>query len=57
MLHHNVDYTPYEGITVRGWPITTLSRGIVMARDGQPEPRKGHGQFLKCGTPEPVTAS
>ncbi|HDR16105.1 MAG TPA: dihydropyrimidinase, partial [Desulfobacteraceae bacterium] len=22
MLHHNMDYTPYEGMTVRGWPET-----------------------------------
>ena len=56
MLHHNVDYTPYEGITVRGWPIITISRGVVVVRDGEPAPRKGHGQFLKCGTPEPVAA-
>ncbi len=54
MLHHNVDYTPYEGITVRGWPTTTISRGVVVARDGRPEQRVGHGQFLKCGTPEPM---
>ncbi|MBM3340512.1 MAG: dihydropyrimidinase [Betaproteobacteria bacterium] len=56
ILHHNVDYTPYEGLTVRGWPVLTLSRGVVVARDGQPEPRVGHGQFLACGTPEPVAA-
>ena len=26
-LHHNVDYTPFEGMTVTGWPVTVLSRG------------------------------
>ena len=51
MLHHAVDYTPYEGMTLRAWPAMTLSRGDVvwdgMAFHGQP----GRGQFLPCGPP------
>ena len=35
MLHHNVDYTPYEGMRVRGWPVTTISRGEVVWSDGE----------------------
>ncbi|MFX7816449.1 amidohydrolase family protein, partial [Acinetobacter baumannii] len=27
MLHHDVDYTPYEGMKLTGWPVLTLSRG------------------------------
>ena len=27
MLHHNVDYTPYEGMAIKGWPWMVLSRG------------------------------
>ena len=34
MLHHNVDYTPYEGMRVRGWPVTTVSRGEIVWSDG-----------------------
>ena len=30
LLHHNVDYTPYEGMRVRGWPVTTISRGEIV---------------------------
>lgn len=52
MLHHNVDYTPYEGRTVTGWPETVLSRGAVVVRDGRLMAERGHGQFLKCGAPD-----
>ena len=51
-LHHAVDYTPYEGITVRGWPVHVLSRGVQVVRDGQPLDCKGHGRFLPCDLPE-----
>ncbi len=27
MLHENMDYTPYEGMTLTGWPATVISRG------------------------------
>ncbi|KAF2183806.1 D-hydantoinase [Zopfia rhizophila CBS 207.26] len=30
MLHHNVDYTPYEGKTMRQWPRYTILRGKVV---------------------------
>jgi dihydropyrimidinase len=51
-LHHNVDYTPYEGIKVVGWPVTVLSRGEVIVEDGTPVDAPGRGQFLRCGLPE-----
>jgi dihydropyrimidinase len=53
-LHHNVDYTPYEGITVTGWPVMTLSRGQIVMKDGQVTASPGRGKFLPCGTPEPA---
>ena len=49
-LHHDVDYTPYEGRTLRAWPGLTLSRGEVVW-DGQFRGRAGHGRFLRCGAP------
>ncbi len=50
-LHHAVDYTPYEGMTLRAWPGLTLSRGEVVW-DGQAfRGRAGHGRFLACGAP------
>lgn len=54
-LHHNVDYTPFEGMTVQGWPMTVLSRGEVVCDGGVLYGAKGRGQFLECGPPEPVT--
>ena len=54
LLHHNVDYTPYEGIRVTGWPVLTLSRGAVVQRDGTLTAQPGHGQFLPCDLPAPA---
>lgn len=53
-LHHNVDYTPYEGQALNAWPALTMSRGTVVWRDGQYLGRPGHGQFLKCDRPVPA---
>ena len=52
MLHHNVDYTPYEGRVVTGWPQIVLSRGEVIIRDGKLLATKGRGRFLECDTPD-----
>ena len=54
MLHHNVDYTPYEGMEVTGWPVATISRGAVVCRDGALLAQPGRGQFLPCGLPAPA---
>ena len=54
LLHHAVDYTPYEGIAVTGWPALTLARGEVVWEEGTFRGRAGHGQFLTCGLPEPA---
>ena len=35
LLHHGADYTPYEGIKVKGWPVTTIVRGTVVVEDGR----------------------
>lgn len=53
-LHHNVDYTPFEGMTVQGWPVTVLSRGDIVCDNGALLGEKGRGRFLECGEPEPV---
>ena len=33
MLHDNMDYTPYEGMKVKGWPRTVIIRGRVAVED------------------------
>lgn len=47
-LHMRTDHSPYAGRTVTGWPAVTISRGTVVARDGEPaDPEPGHGRFLR----------
>lgn len=46
LLHHGSDYTPYEGIAVRGWPISTMVRGKFVVRDGQLTGAKGAGNYV-----------
>ncbi|GAA0121820.1 dihydropyrimidinase [Clostridium faecium] len=47
MLHENVDYTPYEGFELEGYPIMTISRGKIIVKDNEFIGEKGYGQFLK----------
>jgi len=51
-LHHNVDYTPYEGRTVTGWPEIVLSRGELVVQNGMLVAATGRGQFLECDVPD-----
>ncbi len=46
MLHENVDYTPYEGFKLKGFPVTTISRGTVVAKDGKFVGKEGAGEFI-----------
>jgi dihydropyrimidinase len=55
MIHDAMDYTPYEGKTIKGWPVTTLVRGEVVADGGEFVGAAGRGRFLKCDT-SPATA-
>jgi len=52
MLHDNMDYTPYEGRRITGWPVTTLSRGEVVWDGKEPRGEPGRGQFLECDLPD-----
>lgn len=45
-LHDGSDYTPYEGIEVTGWPVTTLLRGRIAVDRGKLIAAKGAGTFL-----------
>ncbi|KAF2710738.1 D-hydantoinase [Pleomassaria siparia CBS 279.74] len=51
MLHHDVDYTPFEGRTVKQWPRWTLLRGKLVwdKENGGLIGEKGYGQFVKRG--------
>ena len=53
-LHDAMDYTPYEGFDVTGWPETVISRGDVIVRDSGLDAAPGRGAFLPCGRPDPT---
>ena len=49
LMQHVIDYTPYEGLEVTGWPVATLRRGEIVMRDGRVQAEPGSGQFLARG--------
>jgi dihydropyrimidinase len=51
VLHENVDYTPYEGISLHGYPVLTMSRGTVLVKNGQFIGPHGHGRYIKRHSP------
>ena len=51
ILHDAMDYTPYEGRRVTGWPVLTLSRGEVVWDGTEVTGEPGRGRFLQCDKP------
>ena len=51
------DFSIYEGRTLRGWPVLTVSRGAVVVRDGEVVGPEGHGRFLRRGLRETAAAA
>ncbi|NLS07049.1 dihydropyrimidinase [Rhizobium sp. P32RR-XVIII] len=50
-LHDELDYTPYEGMQVEGWPQTTLVRGEIVCHRGELFADTGGGRLLVCARP------
>jgi dihydropyrimidinase len=46
LMQHTIDYTPYEGLEVTGWPVATVKGGRVAMRDGKVQAEPGSGKFL-----------
>jgi dihydropyrimidinase len=57
MMKDNVGYTPYEGMTVTGWPTTVIGRGRVVVEGGELKVARGSGEFIPRGVPEPVATA
>ncbi len=51
LLHHAVDYTPYEGMTLKAWPALTMLRGQTVWDGKDFKSPEGGGQFLRCSQP------
>ena len=54
-LHSAVDYSPYQGMRLEGVPVLTVSRGEVIAKDGEPTARQGRGQRVERSTVSPAS--
>jgi dihydropyrimidinase len=52
MLHHDIDYSPFEGYLFKNWPRYTILRGeVVWDRDGGGiVGSMGFGKYLKRGS-------
>jgi len=48
-LHMRTDFSPYEGWTVTGKPVATVSRGDVIVEDEELAADEGRGRFLFRG--------
>jgi dihydropyrimidinase len=46
MLGSAVDWTPYEGLRLKGWPLMTIVRGHLVAEDGKVVNDSGHGERI-----------
>ena len=47
MLHEQVDWSPYEGMHVRGWTRDVIARGKHVVRDGRFVGERGRGRFVR----------
>jgi dihydropyrimidinase len=46
-LHMRTDHSPYEGVSVTGWPSAVFSRGRLVSKDGEPtDATPGWGRFV-----------
>ena len=46
-LHDNMDYTPFEGMRVTGWPTTVIRRGEIIVEGGELRAEPGDGAFVE----------
>lgn len=46
-MHYLNDFSIYEGMKLKGWPVMTISKGNVIIEDGEFTGSKGDGAFLK----------
>jgi dihydropyrimidinase len=50
-LHDNMDYTPYQGLELEGYPVTTVSRGKIIWHEGRALGMPGWGELLHRDKP------
>ncbi len=47
-MHSMAEYSPYKHIEVKGFPVTTISRGEILINEGAYRGFRGHGQFIEA---------
>ena len=47
-MHSDVDYTIWEGVKLKGYPVMTFSRGKLVYENGEFLGESGCGRFIKC---------
>jgi len=47
ILHDNMDYTPYDGMEITGWPRTVINQGRVVVYNETLQVERGSGSFLE----------
>ena len=46
-MHDNMDYNPFQGMVVKGWPVTVLNRGQRVVDKGELKAVPGDGKFVQ----------
>lgn len=54
VLHSNVDYSPYEGMRLEGFPTWTVSRGEVIVAEGELTAERGRGRLVERAPIDPA---
>jgi len=49
-MHSETDYTIWESTALKGYPVSTYSRGILIYNEGKFLGQPGHGRFIKRNT-------
>jgi dihydropyrimidinase len=52
MLHDNVGYTPYEGMSLQGWPELVMSRGRTVVENNTLKVARGSGRYIARRQPD-----
>ncbi|TDK32323.1 dihydropyrimidinase [Rhizobium deserti] len=44
--HDNMNYSPFEGMQIEGWPVLTMNRGDIIVENGELKADRGRGRFV-----------
>jgi dihydropyrimidinase len=51
MLHMDADWSPYEGMTLKGYPVVTIAQGRVIVQEERFVGEPGTGRFIRRSLP------